>query len=365
MWLSTIFITGATGFIGRHLVNNLLAENHNIRIYCRDGQKARRLFGKDIDYVQGDILDSASLVKAMQGCNQVIHLAGCYEFGHGAAARLYQTNVTGTQNMMSAAWTNGVEKMVHVSTAGFLGTGQKPINERAFPLSPSIFCPYKRSKWQSENIVLSWHRKGLPVCIASPTCPIGDGDETPTPTGRMILDFLKRDFPFSCRTGINLVDVDDLARGLVLTLKNGQPGERYILGHHNLWLSDFLKEISILTDIPAPKIHIPWGVIMAAGAACESWHLITRNTHSQRVCLETAILSRREQFFDMSKAAKNLGWTPSTPLKETLAKSIEWFNREIFLNQKRISHSYPVITSMDNKKPVISAITEMTGDKNK
>jgi dihydroflavonol-4-reductase len=238
---SQILITGATGFIGRQLTRDLVAKGLRVRILARNLGKALALFGDDVEISTGDICEPTSLKKACQGIETIYNIAGIYRFGLRHRHELWETNVVGTENLLRSAATAGVGKMVHLSSGGVLrkdesvaGSAANLIDEEDFPSTPPRLCAYKSSKWHSEQKALAWAQKGLPVVIASTTCPIGAGDETPTPTGQIVRDFLQRRFPFYCRTGLNFIGVEDLSQGLQLVAASGQIGERYLLSGENL-----------------------------------------------------------------------------------------------------------------------------------
>ncbi|MFH1067241.1 MAG: NAD-dependent epimerase/dehydratase family protein, partial [bacterium] len=245
-------------------------------------------------------------------------------FGPRQRAELETVNAQGTETLLRAAWENRVERVLHVSTAGILVNHGGIITEEHFPEKPPFGCHYKSSKWRAEKRALEWARRGLPVVIACPTCPIGAGDERPTPTGGMIRDFLRGKFPFSSRTGLNFIGVQDLADGLLATIEKGRIGHRYILGQENLWLEEFLALLAAATKLPAPRLRLPLSLITILGVAGECADLLTRRTNG-RLCIETALQARRRQFFDPRKAKEELGWRPAAPLANAVQEAVEWF----------------------------------------
>jgi dihydroflavonol-4-reductase len=331
---SQILITGATGFIGRQLTRDLAMRGENVRILARDRRKARVLFGDDVEIGGGDVGDAASLRKACAGIETVYHIAGIYRFGLRHRRELWDVNVEGTENLLGAAAAAGVEKVVHLSSGGVLkksGPAKSEsglLDERDFPVSPPRFCCYKSSKWEAERRVLAWVKRGLPVTIASTTCPIGRGDETPTPTGQIIRDFLQRRFPFYCRTGLNFIGVGDLSRGLRAVAESGRNGERYLLSDENLWLKDFLELLANETGLPAPRFCLPNALIHLIGCGGEALDFINPRSTSARVCLETALQAEHVQFFTNAKARTELGWQPRGSIRENMAEAIAWFRQE-------------------------------------
>lgn len=325
-----VLVTGGCGFIGRHLVRALRAEGRGVRVLVRDPARVETVFGGDegVEAAAGDLRDAAAVRRAVAGVAEVFHVGGVYRFGLRQAAEMEAANVGGTEHVLAAAWAGGVGKVVHVSSAGLMdgcGAGPRgPLTENDFPDRPPRFAPYKASKWRAEMLALDYARRGLPLVVACPPCPVGAGDEGPTPTGRMTLDFLEGRFPFSARTGLNFIAVEDLAAGMVACARRGRTGERYLLGDRNIWLDDFLAILADLTGRPAPRWRLPWGVIAVAGVFGE----LAGSLHApcaERVCLETALKARHAQFIDSTKARTELGWAPRRPLRDALADAVAWF----------------------------------------
>jgi len=334
---SQILITGATGFIGRQLTRDLVARGDRVRILARSRRKARDLFGDHVEISVGDVGDPASLEKACRGIGTIYHIAGTYRFGLRHRRELWNTNVEGTENLLRGAAAAGAGKVVHLSSGGVLkksgiAGAVDPVppllDENDFPAEAPRFCSYKSSKWHAEQRVLSWARRGLPVVIASTTCPIGRGDETPTPTGRIIRDFLQRRFPFYCRTGLNFIGVGDLSRGLRLAAESGRAGERYLLSGENLWLKEFLDLLARETGLPAPRRGLPNAMICLIGCAGEALDFFNPRSTSARVCLETALQAGHVQFFNNARARDELGWKPANSIQEAIGEAVAWFRNE-------------------------------------
>jgi len=325
-----ILITGATGFIGRQLTRDIVSRGQAVRVLARNRRKARELFGDDVEISTGDVNDVAALEAACRGVETVYHIAGTYRFGLRHRRELWRTNVEGTDNVLRGAWKARVEKVVHLSSGGVLQKrdNSRLIDETDYPAQAPRLCPYKASKWHAEQRVLAWVERGLPVSIASTTCPIGRGDETPTPTGRMIRDFLRREFPFYCRTGLNFIAIGDLSEGLQRVAESGRPGERYLLSDENLWLKDFLHLLALETGLSAPRMWLPDPVVRIIGCGGELIDLLSRRGSSARVCLETALQARCTQFFSNAKAREELGWKPLTPIQESIGDAVAWFRSE-------------------------------------
>lgn len=329
-----ILVTGGCGFIGRHLVRALRAEGRSVRVLARDPARVESVFGPlaggegGVEAAPGDLGDAAAVRRAVAGVGEIFHVGGVYRFGPRRAVAMEAANVRGTEHVLAAAWAEGVQRVVHVSSAGLMhgcGAGPRgPLTERDFPSRPPRCAPYKASKWRAERVALDYARRGLPVVVASPPCPIGAEDEGPTPTGRMVLDFIEGNFPFSARTGLNFIAVEDLAAGMIACARHGRTGERYLLGDENLWLDDLLGILSGLTGRPAPRWRLPWAVIALAGVCGETAGSL-HAPFAERVCLETALKARHAQFIDSAKARTELGWEPRRPLRDALADAVAWF----------------------------------------
>jgi dihydroflavonol-4-reductase len=311
-------ITGGTGFIGRHVAHRLLGRGAAVRVFCRTPEKAQRLFGNRVEISRGDLCERASVAAAVRGCHVIVHLGATFQFGREARRVAEETNVRGTEHLLEAAEQNGIERFVYVSSSGVLEGGTGLLTEHDFPSDVPRHEPYRRSKWLGELAALAAAQRGLPVTIASPTCPLGEGDEVPTPTGRMVLDYLRGRFPFGARVGLNFIHVGELADGILAVADRGRIGERYLLGHHNVWLQEFLRALARATNRRAPRVSLPQPAIALAGAIGEA-------IGSERICRETAAHARRRQWFDSSKATQELKWNPRTPLQTIADEAVRWF----------------------------------------
>jgi dihydroflavonol-4-reductase len=328
---SQILITGATGFIGRQLTRDLVARGQAVRVLARSRRKARTLFGDDVEISVGDLTDIDSVFAACRDIEMVYHIAGSYRFGLRHRRDLWRTNVEGTEAVLRAAAENGVGRLVHLSSGGVLA-GAEPARDRGalldetdFPAHPPRFSSYKASKWHAETRALAWAKRGLPVIIAGTTCPLGCGDDQPTPTGRMILDFIQGRFPFYCRAGLNFINIEDLSRGLQAVAEEGRVGERYLLSHQNLWLKEFLDLLAKETGLPAPETCLPNALIRLIGCGGELLDLLSPFPGGARVCLETALQSGRVQFFSNAKAREELGWQPAVSIRQSIREAVGWF----------------------------------------
>jgi dihydroflavonol-4-reductase len=331
-------ITGGTGFIGRHVVHQLLDRGAAVRVFCRAPEKARRLFGNHVEIASGDLRERTSVAAAVRGCQVVIHLGATFQFGPEARRAAEETNARGTEYLLEAARQNSVERFVHVSSSGVLEGRPGLLTERDFPSHVPRYEPYRRSKWLGELAALAAAQCGLPVTIASPTSPLGEGDEAPTPPGRMVLDYLRGRFPFSARVGLNFIHVGELADGILAVADRGRTGERYLLGHHNVWLREFLGALARATGRGVPRFALPQPAIALAGAIGET-------IGSERICRETAAHARRRQWFDFSKATQELKWNARIPLQTITDEAVRWFqvpgrtNVDLVLTESNVAAS--------------------------
>lgn len=271
----------------------------------------------------GDLLEPATLAEACAGVHTIYNLAGSYDFGPAHRAAMWRTNVEGTENLLSAAWQARIERVVHCSTAGILAGKGAQIGPDDFPNCPPAFCHYKRSKWHGEVRAMDWAKRGLPVVIASPTAPVGAGDERPTPTGRMFLELLRGRFPACTRTGLNIIHVKDLAEALVVTGQRGQAGQRYILGGENVWLSELMALAGEVGRCVAPRFVVPWAAVAFGGVLGEIWGRL--GGKRGRLCWETAYFARQKQFFDLQPTFNTLGWRATRTVPEAVAEAVGYF----------------------------------------
>ena len=271
----TTLITGATGFLGSAIARELLRDGRKIKILARGNADLRNIEGLEAEVVKGDLRDRESLKSAMTGCSRLYHVAAYYSLWNQDKKLIYDINVQGTRNILETALELGLERVVYTSTVGCIGLSEDrtPTNEDQ-PMDPATLSnDYKISKFQAEKIALEMHDRGLPVIIVNPSTPIGPRDIKPTPTGKIILDFLNGKMPAYLDTGLNLIDVADCARGHILADEKGRPGERYILGNKNMSLKEILQALEKITGIKAPSIKMPYWVAYAAGLALSLIHI--------------------------------------------------------------------------------------------
>jgi dihydroflavonol-4-reductase len=320
----SILVTGATGFIGANVVRTLLEAGSTVRVLARSSSNTHNLDNLPIEMVYGDLLDVPSLRNALKGCHTLYHVAAHYTLWTPDPKTLYAINVDGTTNLLQTALDFGLQKVVYtssVATIGLPSDGQAGDETMFLPLSQAI-GHYKRSKVLAEQRAVAFCQQGLPVVIVNPSAPIGPWDVKPTPTGKIILDFLHRKMPAYLDTGLNLVDVRDVAQGHLLAAQQGKIGERYILGCRNMTLQDILQALAQMSNLPAPKIRIPYGVAITAGYISESLSRLTRKP--PRVPLSGVRMARHPMYFSAQKAIRELG-LPQSPIEQALQVAVQWY----------------------------------------
>lgn len=324
-------VTGATGFLGSAVARALLDRGDSVRALARPVANRKNLAGLDVEIVEGDLRDRASLRRALAGCDALFHVAADYRLWARDPRDLYATNVEGTRALLEEALAAGTPKIVYTSSVAVLrapGREDAPADERAEPIFAEIVGHYKRSKYLAEKAVLDLCRsRALPCTIVLPSTPIGPRDIKPTPTGKIVVDFLSGRIPGYVDTGLNLIDVDDCARGHILALERGAPGERYILGNENLTLREIFHTLADLTGLPAPRFRVPYAVAWTAGACSTLWARLRGGGREPGIPLDGVRMSRKVMFFDPSRAIRELG-LPRTPARESLRRAALWFCRE-------------------------------------
>jgi dihydroflavonol-4-reductase len=317
-------VTGGTGFVGRAVVTALLDAGRQVRVLVRD-PKHPALAGLDVEPAVGDLKDAGSLEKAVQGCRRIFHVAADYRLWVPDPAEMYAVNVEGTRALLAAAAAAGVERVVYTSTVGALGNpGNGTPGNEATPVSiAEMVGHYKRSKFLAEEVALDFARKGVPLVVVNPSTPVGPWDSRPTPTGRMVIDYLQGRMPAYLETGLNLVHVQDVARGHLLAAEKGRVGEKYILGHENLSLSQIFQILAEISGIPAPTVKLAYGVVLPLAYLAEFWarHVSHREP---RMTLTAVRMAKKYMYFDSSKAMQELGYAP-TSVRRALEEAVEWF----------------------------------------
>jgi dihydroflavonol-4-reductase len=320
-----VLITGATGFVGAAVARAVVASGADVRVLVRQDSELANLDGLPVEHVHGDLRNPNSLRHALAGCRQLYHVAAHYALWARDPSIFYDINVTGTRLLMEAAREAGVERIVYTSTIGTIGLpASGGLGTEDTPMSPAQMAgDYKRSKYLAEQEVLTLARSGLPVVIVNPSAPVGKRDIKPTPTGQMIVDFINGRMPAYIETGMNLIDVDDVAIGHVRAMERGRIGERYILGNKNLMLRDIFEMLSRLTGVPAPTIKLPRLAVLPL-AYLNTWIADYLTHRPPRIPLEGVKMAKYRMHYDCSKAVRELG-LPQPPIEIALEKAVRWF----------------------------------------
>jgi dihydroflavonol-4-reductase len=319
-----VLVTGATGFVGGAVARALVRAGVTVRVLARSKADARSLAELPVEWVEGDLLDPASLQAALAGCHQLYHVAAYYALWAKDPAIFYDVNVTGTRNVLTAARSAGIERTVYCSTIGAIGLPQGGgLGTEDTPVSlDQMAGHYKRSKFLAEQEALRFAKEGLPVVIVNPSAPVGAGDVKPTPTGQVIVDFMRGRMPAYIDTGMNIVDVDDVAAGHLLAMEKGRQGERYILGCRNLMLKEVFDILSKLTGVKAPSLRLPRSLILPL-AHMNQW-IAQLTGQPPRIPLDGVRMAKYRMHYDCSKALRELGM-PQTPPETALEKAVRWF----------------------------------------
>ena len=318
--MKTVLVTGASGFVGWHVARVLVEGGHRVRALVRPSSGVAEL---DVEVVRGDLRDRESLDRAAAGCGLVFHVAADYRLWAARPRELHESNVDGTRNLLEAAREAGVERVVYTSTGGCIGIPDGGAGSEELPVEIGAMTgAYKRSKFLGERVALEFAQGGFPVVIVNPTAPVGDHDFKPTPTGKIVLDYLRGDMPAFVDTGLNLVDVRDVARGHWLAAEHGRPGERYILGCENLTLAEILGKLARITGGVAPSVRLPYWVAYAAGALSTAWANVSGRP--PRVPLDAVRMARKKMFVTHEKARRELGYVPGS-VDGALERAVGWF----------------------------------------
>jgi len=318
------FVTGATGFIGGNLARALLSDGHQVRALIRPESDRRNIAGSPIEPAEGDLDNRHKLAEQIRGCDAVFHVAAHYSLWAKDRDSIYRANVEGTKNLLAAARDAGVKRFVHTSSVAAIGV--PPPNtlgtEETQTTLDELVSDYKKSKYLAEQAALQAAREGLDVVIVNPSTPIGARDVKPTPTGEIILRFLQDRMPAYVHTGLNLIDVEDVARGHILAWQKGRTGERYILGNRNLSLKEMLEMLAAVTGKRAPRIAIPHSIPLAVAFIDEM--ILARLGKKPQISFYAAQMSRKAMYYDSSKAVRELG-LPQTPVETAMENAVRWF----------------------------------------
>ncbi|MEJ5300521.1 MAG: hopanoid-associated sugar epimerase [Thermodesulforhabdaceae bacterium] len=318
------FVTGATGFIGSHVVEVLLKNGWQVTALSRCNCLPGFLHFDGVRWVQGDLQDISCLYRFMDGCDAVFHVAADYRLWSRNPEEIYRSNIDGTRNVMKTALDVGVPKVVYTSSVGALGLKKDgtPADETTPVTIKDMVGHYKRSKYLAERVVEDFIAKGLPAVIVNPSTPVGPRDHKPTPTGKIIVDFLNGRMPAYVDTGLNFIHVSDVALGHLLAYHRGRIGEKYILGAHNVTLRDFFNLLSQITGIPAPKIKFPLTPIILLATLSEGLSRLTGSPPA--IPLEGVKMSRHFMYFSADKAVRELG-LPQQPLEKAVRDAVAWY----------------------------------------
>jgi dihydroflavonol-4-reductase len=319
------FVTGATGFLGSHVARALAERSADLRLLVRPNSNTKNIDDLKADCVIGDLRDPASVEKGIAGCDVVFQVAADYRLWVRDPEEMYRANVEGTRTILEAARKNRIRRVVctsSVATMGFTSNGQSADENSPVSLD-NMIGPYKRSKFMAEQVAIKAARAGQDVVIVNPTTPIGERDIKPTPTGRIVVDFLKRKFPAYVDTGLNLVDAKECALGHIAALEKGRSGERYILGGENLTLKQILDKLAAITGLPSPSIRVPYVLALATGVVDE---VVTGRIRGKepRATIDAVRMGRKKMFVTSAKAERDLGWK-CVPVDDALRQAVEWF----------------------------------------
>ncbi|HXN97951.1 MAG TPA: hopanoid-associated sugar epimerase [Candidatus Acidoferrales bacterium] len=338
----TTLVTGATGFVGSHVARQLVSAGQSVRALVRRRSNLEALAGLDLEYFEGDLRDAGSLERAMRGVRRVFHVAADYRLWTPRPEEIYENNVEGTRKLLAAAQDAGVERIVYTSTVATIAVprhGALP-NEGTHATLDEMIGHYKRSKFLAEQVAVEAAAKGVPVVIVNPTAPVGPWDWKPTPTGRIILDFLKGKMPAYVDTGLNVAAVEDIAAGHLLAAEKGRVGERYILGARNMTLKQILDALSAITGRPAPRVRLPHAVALAAGYANQLFSRLAGR--EPQIPVEGVKMSRHRMFVESDKAARELNYK-TTSVEAALERAVRWYEQQGYLaagaGNKPVAHA--------------------------
>jgi dihydroflavonol-4-reductase len=319
------FVTGATGFVGSHVATVLAEQGADLRLLVRSGSDPKNIQGLNADRVVGDLCEPESIDRAMAGCDVVFHVAADYRLWVRDPAQMYRANVEGTRTILQAARKNGVRRVVYTSSVATMGFTVKnnPVDESSPVSLENMIGHYKRSKYMAEEVAIAAGHDGIDVVVVNPSTPVGEQDIKPTPTGRIVVDFLKKKFPAYVDTGLNMVDVRECARGHVAALEKGRSGERYILGGENLTLKQILDKLAAITGLPSPRVRLPYAVALASGVVDTVVTGVVLG-REPRVTIDAVRMGRKKMFVSSAKAERELGWK-AVSVDAALRRAVQWF----------------------------------------
>jgi dihydroflavonol-4-reductase len=321
-----VFLTGATGFLGSHVARALAAQGADLRLLVRPNSNTKNIDDLNAERVVGDLRDPASLEKGIGGCDAVFHVAADYRLWVRDPEEMFRANVEGTRAILAAARKNHVRRVVYTSSVATMGFTANALADENSPVSlTNMIGPYKRSKFQAEQVAIDAARSGLDVVIVNPTTPIGERDIKPTPSGRIVVDFLKKKFPAYVDTGLNLVDARVCAQGHIAAMEKGRSGERYILGGENLTLKQILDKLAAITGLPSPSVRVPYVLALATGVVDEIFTGRIRG-REPRATIDAVRMGRKKMFVTSAKAERELGWKVVL-VDDGLRRAADWFKQ--------------------------------------
>ena len=330
----TTLVTGAAGFLGSHIARQLVASGETVRVLVRASSSNRAIADLPLEYVTGDLRDQASLQRAMQGVQKIFHVAADYRLWAKNPQDIYDSNVGGTKNLLAAAKHAGIERLIYTSTVATIAVDRPELpNEFTDSRLDEMIGHYKRSKWMAEQEVLQAAKDGFPAVVAMPTTPVGPWDWKPTPTGKIIVDFLNGKMPGYVETGLNFVGVEDCAAGHLLVAANGKIGERYLLGAENLTLKQVLDRLAELTGLPAPSFKIPHA--LALGVAYAETAFSRLLGREPQIPVEGVRIAQHLMFVDCKRAQRELGFAPE-PVAAAFERAARWYEKNGYVSQRRI-----------------------------
>jgi dihydroflavonol-4-reductase len=330
----TTLVTGAAGFLGSHVARQLVARGESVRVLMRPSSNNRAISDLPLEYVTGDLRDAASLDRAMNGAKRVFHVAADYRLWAKNPQEIYDSNVGGTRNLLTAAKKASVDQVIYTSTVATIAVDRPELpNETTDTKLDEMIGHYKRSKWMAEQEVLRAAKEGLPAIVAMPTTPVGPWDWKPTPTGKIILDFLNGKMPGYVETGLNFVGVEECAAGHLLVSERGKIGERYLLGAENLTLKDLLDRLAGITGLRAPSMKIPHRV--ALGVAYVETAFSRLIGKEPQIPVEGVKIAEHKMFVDCSRAQRELGFPPG-PVAAALERAVRWYQANGYVKAGRV-----------------------------
>jgi dihydroflavonol-4-reductase len=329
----TTLVTGATGFLGSHVARQLVARGENVRVLVRASSSNRAISDLTLEYVTGDLRDAASLERAMNGVQRVFHVAADYRLWAKHPQDIYDSNVGGTKNLLAAAKRAGVGQLIYTSTVATIAVDRPELpNEFTDAKFEEMIGHYKRSKWMAEQEALNAAKEGLPVIVAMPTTPVGPWDWKPTPTGKIIVDFLNGKMPGYVETGLNFVGVEECAAGHLLVSEKGKIGERYLLGAENLTLKEVLDTLAKITGLPSPGMKIPHGVALGVAYVESAFSRLIGKEPG--IPVEGVKIARHKMFVDALRARRELGFQPG-PVAAALERAVRWYQANGYVRAGR------------------------------